>query len=556
MLGFDDRAFLSVVRSLGRAGIGVHVGWCQPRTCALRSRYIHVMHDIPGPDQPHWHTRLVELLSRESFDLVIPCHDQELIPLQENRHIFDSQVGVWLLNDRAFRAGTNKIEAGRLARSLGIPAPMEETLSSADQSDAVLAKFRFPIVLKPASSFSIDDLQNKRMVRRVSTKDAFLTYLAEALTVGEVLVQENFIGRGVGVEFLANQGEALYTFQHERVHEPLLGGGSSYRRSVERDPELLEATRRLVKALDYTGVGMVEFRVDPESRRWVFLELNPRFWGSLPLAIAAGADFPRFLYELLVEGRRDFPQDYRVSLYARHVANDIGWLSSNLRADKTDQTLAIKPLSAVLSELLNLLKLRERWDTLTLDDPVPGLYDLWNIAGRGWRRLARRVRSAGAPAIFMRYLRRRNARAGFRRSARVLFVCRGNICRSPFAELYAVKNLGLGRSFSSCGHIRREGRQTPRPGIEAASRFEVDLTAHRSRVLNEELTRWADTIFVFDESDLEAVTSQYPTARRKLHYLGAMWRDGSHLIPDPFGGTATEFMVVYRQIAENLDRLA
>ena len=44
-----------------------------------------------------------------------------------------------------------------------------------------------------------------------------------------------------------------------------------------------------------TGVAMVEYRYDPASRRYVFMEINGRFWGSLQLAIDAGVDFPALL---------------------------------------------------------------------------------------------------------------------------------------------------------------------------------------------------------------------------------------------------------------------
>ncbi|MFB3041919.1 MAG: ATP-grasp domain-containing protein, partial [Candidatus Poribacteria bacterium] len=142
--------------------------------------------------------------------------------------------------------------------------------------------------------------------------EALNTNLEILLEQGDVSVQENFIGMGVGVELLAAQGESLFAFQHVRVHEPIMGGGSSYRKSVALDSELLEASTKLLKALNYTGVAMVEFKVNFKTGAWVFIEINARFWGSLPLAVAAGADFPYYLYQLLVMGKRKFPQCYKI----------------------------------------------------------------------------------------------------------------------------------------------------------------------------------------------------------------------------------------------------
>ena len=126
---------------------------------------------------------------------------------------------------------------------------------------------------------------------------------------------------------------------------------------------------------------MVEFKVNFDSKRWVLMEINGRFWGSLPLAVLAGADFPRFLYEMLVKGRRSFPSSFRVGLYARNMLADIGWMRANLRADRRDPLLMTRPLPTVAGEFVRLLTGRERWDTLTLDDPHPaavrGRHDLF-----------------------------------------------------------------------------------------------------------------------------------------------------------------------------------
>jgi hypothetical protein len=56
VLGHDTRAFLSVVRSLGRAGIEVHVGWFEDGEPALSSRYVAEAHRIPAyrPDASEW----------------------------------------------------------------------------------------------------------------------------------------------------------------------------------------------------------------------------------------------------------------------------------------------------------------------------------------------------------------------------------------------------------------------------------------------------------------------------------------------------------------------
>ena len=73
VLGSDMRAFLTVVRSLGRAEIEVHVAWAIPKSPALRSRYIHKVHELqkaePGDDR--WIQQLISLIDREDRKSVV-----------------------------------------------------------------------------------------------------------------------------------------------------------------------------------------------------------------------------------------------------------------------------------------------------------------------------------------------------------------------------------------------------------------------------------------------------------------------------------------------------
>jgi predicted ATP-grasp superfamily ATP-dependent carboligase len=58
------------------------------------------------------------------------------------------------------------------------------------------------------------------------------------------------------------------------------------------DPQLLELGTRLLDTLGWHGVAMVEFKQDAANGTYYLMEVNPKFWGSLDLALAAGADFP------------------------------------------------------------------------------------------------------------------------------------------------------------------------------------------------------------------------------------------------------------------------
>jgi protein-tyrosine-phosphatase/predicted ATP-grasp superfamily ATP-dependent carboligase len=550
VLGEDTRSFLSVVRSLGRSGLAVDGGWCALNAPSLHSRYLRRLQPLPPyrADDKRWLAGLVELLEREKYDLVIPVHDSSILPLQCHRREIERAGRVYLLPDEVFRICFSKRETHELAERLGIPVPLQALVHSLAEAAALAEQWGFPLVLKPQASISLENPGAKRYVTKVWGTADLAAELAELDTAEGLLVEENFLGKGVGVEVLCREGEILTAFQHERVHEPLLGGGSSYRKSVPLEAGLLEAARRLMRALAYSGVAMLEFKRNAETGRSVLLEINARFWGSLPLSLAAGMDFPRYLYEMLCLGRREFPSRYRHGVYARNWLNDLFWLRANLRADRTNRALMTLTPREIAGELLNVLALRERSDTFVLDDPGPAIAELGQF-GRLW--LAGRLRRI--PAVRRRM--RRAAAARIAQARRVLFVCKGNVCRSPFAERCLEQSAKSRFEAGSAGFYPVAGRRPPGAAIEAAARLGIDLGGHRSRVLEPEMAAEADVILIFDRDQREGFEARYPEFLRKVHWLGALDPSGPLAIEDPYGNGVEAFVETYHRVQELVGRV-
>lgn len=550
VLGSDTRSFLTVVRSLGRAGLSVDIAWCDPTCIAARSRYVSAVHDLPrySPALSDWKTALRDLLTQYAFALVVPCDDPSILPLQANRAEFEGLAPLYLLDDRAFRITADKQLTQALAQQCSVPVP--RSVTATDHEGALIASrsFGFPLIVKPTSSFTLDNVRSKRSVR-TARSEAELNEVIERLGPGESALLQEFIGGvGAGVEVLARHGQILLAFQHVRVHEPLRGGGSSYRRSAAPDPRLLEAAHRLIRALDYTGVAMVEFRVDDRSGRWVLLEINGRFWGSLPLAVAAGCDFPRYLFEMLVDGRTVFPMSYREGLFARNWSEDIHWFAERV----TIATRRREILSDLAGAAMNVVAGRERSDTLVLDDPLPGLLELKVLAHECASAGGRQIRKAVRRTAFVRRREKQRLLSALRRSRNLLFLCKGNICRSAFAEHYAKRVLPENYNVRSAGHLRLEGRRSPQTALDAARHFGVDLSNHRSCIVTGEMIDAADAILAFDDEQTAAIRELFPRARHKAYLLGVLESGGDSMIPDPYGHQEAEFVKVFSRIAGNI----
>ena len=397
VLGHDPRIQLAIARSLGRRGVSVELAACPRDAVACYSRYVERHHELPAGDSGDYGEALLRLLARERFGLVLPATERAMFDCVRRRDLLGSETPVHLPGPQAFEAGLDKAKTWQLAERLGIPVPTTHLLDAEDRIDETLRALDFPAFVKPVASVSSLDASEKHYVRYVADIESARRHVVHLIERhGRVLVQSAVPGRGVGVNVLAHEGKLLLAFQHERLHEAT-GHGSTYRESVRLDPALLDAASKLVAELRHTGVAMVEFRVDPDSGRWFLIELNARFWGSLPLAVAAGADFPFYLYRLLVYGDTSGPGDYRVGVRSRVVHSDARWLWRRFvrrtpadaveDADSLGWRVNDVPLRKVLGGLLRALTLRDHSDTFALDDPVPALVELWRLAsGGGFRR--------------------------------------------------------------------------------------------------------------------------------------------------------------------------
>jgi protein-tyrosine phosphatase len=144
----------------------------------------------------------------------------------------------------------------------------------------------------------------------------------------------------------------------------------------------------------------------------------------------------------------------------------------------------------------------------------------------------------------------RNALLG-RRGATVLFVCHGNICRSPYAEHALVRDLGgrEGWEVTSAGFVKPD-RPSPVEARSVASRRGVDLNAHRSQLLTRDGVTSADLIYVMSSAQQRDIRTQFAADPEKVWVLGDLDPEPirKRTIRDPVEQPEAVFEEVYDRI--------
>jgi len=142
----------------------------------------------------------------------------------------------------------------------------------------------------------------------------------------------------------------------------------------------------------------------------------------------------------------------------------------------------------------------------------------------------------------------------------ILFVCHGNIIRSPMAEALfrrAAAEKQPSPSARSAGTRAVAGRAADPRAVTEAAGFGVDLASHRAQPLSQDLVGHADIIAVMDLLNEAEVLAGFPEARNKVVLLGAF--DGSTtlsgaIIPDPYMEDTAQVRQCYVRLVDSTRR--
>lgn len=376
ILGDDMRIFLAVVRAFGRSGKIVHAAPFDPRSPALKSKFISAVHIFPNPalDLAGWKAAVLNLVRSFSFDLIVPCTDPSIIAFDSNREAFSDQ-NIAIPSADAMAELFDKEETHRACERLGIPVSPAARLRPTDTAASLLDQFGLPMVIKPRRTFWAGQPEAWGKVEIVESKAQLTSVLGRLTHHSRNLVEAYFDGVGIGVSVLSNEGSILQAFQHRRLREGN-GGCSSYRISEPVDPELRQACEKICKDTNHTGVCMFEFRYNLGSGKWVLLETNARFWGSMALPLSLGVDFPNLLYDLLVHHVAGSEKPYAASVRSRNFMLDGNNILKRLRQ------LGPSGLAGWMTEVgdfalqpIRWLTGRERSDSFVRDDLLPAFWE-------------------------------------------------------------------------------------------------------------------------------------------------------------------------------------
>lgn len=317
-----DRISYNILRSLSKAGLKVGFGVDSNSGMGKFSRLAKqpFFHTSYLMDEEKFIDDIINYIKKTNAKVYIPT-GEEIFAVAKHINKFNPlNVAIPISSYNILLKLHNKIESVRLAESLKLPVPKTILPTCIEEIQEFGKEFGHPIIIKVLYSSS------SKGIFYLKEKDTdkigrFLRY--NKLDFNNFLMQQHVEGRGYGVSMLMGKGNLTAKFTHRRLREKYYLGGPSTLRESTKSEELEKYAEKLLSSIQYDGVAMVEFKYNEKENKAWLIDVNPRFWGSIGLAINAGVDFPMLLYKMAIGELPAYKNTYKEGIRYKWLLGDI-----------------------------------------------------------------------------------------------------------------------------------------------------------------------------------------------------------------------------------------
>lgn len=323
----ESRLGLYVIRSLGRAGCRITAlsGKTHGPVLGFGSRFTARRYRLPAGDYPETLSGVIEELA-PSHDLLMPVTAFSISVVASGAERLAPRIPFFVPPLEAFQIASDKRQTAAVAQRAGVPVPESYSLSEMDSITDWAAQMahRLPLVIKFSDEDRSGSWAPADRYRIVRSRSELVEEYTRMHAIGPYpLVQEYVEGEGYGFFAVFDRcGAPTAVFCHRRLREYPISGGPSTLCESYYDSALVDVGTRLLKALDWRGVAMVECKRDRRTGEYKVLEINPRFWGSLPLALRCGVDFPVYQAQIALGFDPTPPSSYPLGRKVRFFFPD------------------------------------------------------------------------------------------------------------------------------------------------------------------------------------------------------------------------------------------
>ncbi len=278
---------------LGRHGYRVGAATSDPPAPGQWSRYVSARARVcdPREDPRLFAEQVAEAATTGGFATVLPGSDASVLAISNHRDAFGERVQLGMPPREAVDRCVDKAALGDYSARAGIGSPETVACASPDEASAAAARLGYPVLLKPRQTVFDDRGQTKQ-------RQSFIAHDEEALLEAvpgfglPCLLQRFEQGDLVSIAGVA-AGERLLSIAFSRYIRtwPPDAGPVSFSRTEVPPPDLVQGVSALMRSLGWQGIFELEL-IERDGGGFAAIDFNPRLYGSMALAVRAGAPIP------------------------------------------------------------------------------------------------------------------------------------------------------------------------------------------------------------------------------------------------------------------------
>lgn len=291
----DTLLSLSVVRCLSEVkNISIHIvsrkKWVETR---FSNKIDSFSHFRKSKSNLEFIDFLTEIVENKNINVILPVHYPAIRLLSAYRHIFDAKsIKLFTSPVDQLDLANDKGTLAKLLLSFGISHPTTTELSCLESDD----KLNYPFLIKPKTGW------NGNKIFKVNNKIDFLKICSEIPDKNKYLIQNYILGYDIDMSVLCENGKILnYTIQKGYLNSEI-PFQAPMGIEFSRNDEIFKSVKKMMMKLNWSGVAHIDLRYDELTKKFLVIEINPRFWGSVQGSSKVGVNFP-YLYCLASLGR-------------------------------------------------------------------------------------------------------------------------------------------------------------------------------------------------------------------------------------------------------------
>ena len=239
---------------------------------------------VPRLNDISYVDRLIEIINTHKINLVVPTIDTELQLLADNKVKIEQTTGakVMISSSEVIKICNDKFLTAKFFKDNGFETPYTLT-----QDDIINKRYNFPLFIKPlngSSSINAFKVNNQKEL------DFFIDYIEDPI------VQEMITGKEYTIDaFTDFEGNILSVVPRIRI---ATRGGEILKGQIDLNNAIISNVTEMLHSLKPIGHITIQGFLG-EDNVFRYIEINPRFGGGAPMSIVAGANTPKYLYQLL-----------------------------------------------------------------------------------------------------------------------------------------------------------------------------------------------------------------------------------------------------------------